>query len=54
MTVAQLLAPQRISDPNRIYAGQRLRIAASVARITPIAAPPKPKTVIHVVHLART
>ena len=48
VTVAQLQALNTIVDPNRIYPGQRLRLADEpVAPVTPIAAPPTP--VIHVV-----
>jgi LysM repeat protein len=56
LTVAQLLALNTIADPNRIYAGQKLRLsAAAPAPVPPAAA--KPTDVIHVVqpgeHLTR-
>ena len=48
VSVAQLRALNAIVDPNRIYPGQRLRLAAPpAAAATPKAAAPKP--VVHVV-----
>lgn len=50
LTVAQLLALNSIADPNRIYAGQRLRITGQpVATVAPVAAPPAAAPVVHVV-----
>jgi LysM repeat protein len=47
VSVAQLRALNGISDPNRIYAGQRLRLTGQAAAITTAA--PKAKETVHVV-----
>jgi putative chitinase len=47
VTVAQLMELNAISDPNRIYPGQRLRLAADPA--APANAAPAAKPIIHVV-----
>jgi LysM repeat protein len=47
LTVAQLSALNNISDPNRIYAGQRLRLTGVTTAVTPPASATQP--VVHVV-----
>lgn len=51
VTVAQLMALNRIANPNRIYPGQRLRLAAEPADASkPSAAAPAPaQPIVHVV-----
>lgn len=50
LTVAQLLALNSIADPNRIYAGQRLRITGEPATaVAPASPPPSAAPVVHVV-----
>jgi LysM repeat protein len=49
VTVAQLLALNAIPDPNRIYPGQRLRLAAEPPASTPVPAPATPTPIVHVV-----
>lgn len=50
LTVAQLLALNSIADPNRIYAGQRLRLTGQpVAPAAPAPAAPAPAPIVHVV-----
>lgn len=54
LTVEQLLALNSIADPNRIYAGQRLRltgqpVAPAAPAPAPPPAPPAPTPVVHVV-----
>ena len=48
LTVEQLRALNGISDPNRIYVGQRLRLSGAPATTAP-AAKARPKGVVHVV-----
>jgi len=48
LTVAQLSALNGISDPNRIYAGQRLRLTGGAAAVTTTASA-KSQPVVHVV-----
>jgi soluble lytic murein transglycosylase-like protein len=48
LTVAQLRDLNGIADPNRIYAGQRLRISGSAQNATPAPAA-RPTPVVHVV-----
>ncbi len=47
VTVAQLMELNALSDPNRIYPGQRLRLAADAA--APATSTPVAKPIIHVV-----
>jgi LysM repeat protein len=55
VTVAQLSALNGISDPNRIYAGQRLRLTPQAAGATPApVAKAKANTVVHVVAWGET
>ena len=55
VSVAQLSALNGISDPNRIYAGQRLRLTAQAAGATPApVAKAKAKAVVHVVAWGET
>ncbi len=50
LTVTRLLALNTIADPNRIYAGQRLRITGQpAAAVAPVSTPPAPAPVVHVV-----
>ena len=49
LSVAQLRALNDIADPNRIYAGQRLRLTGKAASTTTPTSSPKAKQVIHVV-----
>jgi LysM repeat protein len=53
LTVEQLRALNGISDPNRIYVGQRLRLSGAPATKAP-AAKPRPKDVVHVVAWGET
>ena len=53
LTVEQLRALNGISDPNRIYVGQRLRLSGAPATTAP-AAKARPKDVVHVVAWGET
>ena len=53
LTVAQLSALNGISDPNRIYAGQRLRLTGGAAAVTTTASA-KSQPVVHVVARGET
>jgi len=52
LTVEQLRALNGISDPNRIYVGQRLRLSGAPATTAPAKA--RPKDVVHVVAWGET
>ncbi|HEV8252527.1 MAG TPA: LysM peptidoglycan-binding domain-containing protein [Candidatus Limnocylindria bacterium] len=54
LTVAQLSALNGIRDPNRIYAGQRLRLTPPPAGTPALTAMPKAKGVVHVVAWGET
>lgn len=55
ISVAQLSALNGISNPNRIYAGQRLRLTAQMSGAMPApVAKAKPKAVVHVVAWGET
>ncbi|HEY8771889.1 MAG TPA: LysM peptidoglycan-binding domain-containing protein [Candidatus Limnocylindria bacterium] len=53
LTVEQLRALNGISDPNRIYVGQRLRLSGAPATTAP-AAKARPKDVVHIVAWGET
>nr|MBA3689749.1 LysM peptidoglycan-binding domain-containing protein [Chloroflexota bacterium] len=53
VSVAQLRALNGIADPNRIYPGQRLRLAWGTGGAA-LAPTPKPKTIVHVVARGET
>lgn len=53
VSVAQLRALNGIADPNRIYAGQHLRLTGQAESATP-ALTPKAKEIVHVVERGQT
>ena len=53
LTVTQLMALNQIADPNRIYPGQRIRLAAELLSPAPTVAAPAPAEAQPVVHVVR-